>query len=192
VRTLRAALLLPAAMAIVSSAVLADAYSDTIDLFKKAGASGWYFSNSYGYAIFPTIDKGGLIVGGAHGEGRVYQNSQYVGDTSMTQVSIGLQVGGQAYRQIIFFEDKGAFDRFISGSYEFGAGVSAVAITVAASGTAGTTGTTGGTSEGQGDASARVGGYYKGVAVFTIIKGGAMAEAAVAGQKFSYKPRAGS
>jgi uncharacterized membrane protein len=91
------------------------------------------FDNSYGYAVFPTIGKGGLGVGAAHGKGRVYAQGKYVGDTSMTQVSFGLQAGGQAYSQIIFFEDKRAFDEFTSGNFEFGAGVSAVAITAGAS-----------------------------------------------------------
>lgn len=190
-RILRAMLLL-AAMTVCSAAVLADSYDDTVARFKKAGASTQYFDSSYGYAVFPTIGKGGLIVGGAHGSGRVYQNGQYVGDTSMTQVSVGLQIGGQEYSQIIFFEDKRAFDEFISGHYEFDAGVSAVAINAAASGSAGTTGTSGGTSKTADEAKAGAGGYYKGVAVFTIIKGGAMAEAAVAGQKFTFRPRGSS
>ena len=85
--SLRVAILLSAAT-LVSEVVLADGYSDTVDTFKKAG-SAWYFDHSYGYAVFPSIGKGGLIIGGAHGTGRVYQNGQYVGDTSMTQVSIG-------------------------------------------------------------------------------------------------------
>jgi lipid-binding SYLF domain-containing protein len=190
-RPLRAVLLL-AATTLLAAVALADSYDDTIALFKKAGATADYFSRSYGYAVFPTIGKGGLIVGGAHGSGRVYQGGQYVGDTSMTQVSIGLQIGGQDYSQVIFFEDKRAFDEFTSGSYEFDAGVSAVAINAAASGSAGTTGTSNGTSKSADTASARAGGYYKGLAVFTIIKGGAMAEAAVAGQKFSYRPRGSS
>ena len=186
------AVLLATAMSFLSGLVLADEYSDTVEVFKKAGASSWYFDKAYGYAVFPTVGKGGLIVGGAHGSGRVYQSGQYVGDTSMTQVSIGLQVGGQAYSQIIFFEDKRSFDEFTSGNFEFDAGVSAVALKEAASGSAGTTGTSGGTSAQSGDATTRGSGYYKGLAVFTIIKGGAMAEAAVAGQKFSYTPRGGS
>jgi lipid-binding SYLF domain-containing protein len=192
-RTLRALspTVLLVATAIFSGAVSADSYTDTVDLFKKSGTS-WYFSNSYGYAVFPSIGKGGLIVGGAHGSGRVFQNGQYVGDTSVTQVSVGLQIGGEAYRQIIFFEDKRAFDDFTSGNFEFDAGVSAVALKAAASGSAGTTGTSGETSGQDGEASTRSGGYYKGLAVFTIIKGGAMAAAAVAGQKFSYTPHGGS
>jgi lipid-binding SYLF domain-containing protein len=167
----------------------ADDYTDTIELFKKAGASSEFFKNSYGYAVFPGIGKGGFIVGGAHGTGRVYEHGNYVGDVSMTQVSVGLQAGGQGFREIIFLQDKRAFDDFTSGAFEFGADASAVAITAAAGASAGTSGASAGASGGQKDATT-AGKYYKGMAVFTIVKGGAMYEAAVSGQKFSYKPKA--
>src|SRR5689334_14706384 len=86
----------------------ADSYSDTIKAFREAGQSAKLFDNCYGYAVFPTIGKGGVGIGGAHGKGRVYTAGNYVGDTSMTQLTIGLQLGGQAYSEIIFFEDKRA------------------------------------------------------------------------------------
>ena len=173
-----------------SSVVMAkDRYSETVDLFKNAGRSASFFKSSYGYAVFPTIGKGGFVVGAAHGDGRVYEQGKYVGDTSVTQVSVGFQAGGQAYSQIVFFQDKRAFDEFTKGNFEFDAGVSAVAITAAASGSAGTTGASAGASGGKKDASTTAPGYYKGLAVFTIVKGGAMYEASVAGQKFSYEPR---
>ena len=107
-----------------SATSLADSYSDTVTLFKNAGESAGFFKNCYGYAVFPTIGKGGLVVGGAHGSGRVYAHDKYVGDTSMTQVTVGFQAGGQAYSQIIFFEDQRSFDEFTSGNFEFGADVS--------------------------------------------------------------------
>jgi lipid-binding SYLF domain-containing protein len=176
-------------LTILSLPATADKYDDTVALFQKAGQSATFFDKSYGYAVFPTVGKGGLGVGAAHGSGHVYRGGQYVGDTSMTQLSIGLQAGGQAFSQIIFFEDQRSFDEFISGQFEFDASVSAVAITAAAGASAGTTGTRGGASGGKKDAST-AGGYHKGVAVFTIVKGGAMYEASVAGQKFSYKARA--
>src|SRR6476620_12274458 len=88
----------------------ADDYDDTIKVFRDAGQSGAFFAKSYGYAVCPTIGKGGLVVGGAHGSGRVYEKGTYVGDSSMTQVSVGLQAGGEAYSEIIFFQDKRAFD----------------------------------------------------------------------------------
>jgi lipid-binding SYLF domain-containing protein len=181
------AVVLSATMVFAGAPAFADKYSSTVDLFKKAGESASFFTDSYGYAVFPTIIKGGLGIGAAHGKGRVYEQGKYVGDTSMTQVSVGFQAGGQGYSQIVFFQDERSFQEFTRGNFEFGAGVSAVAITAAASSTAGTTGTTAGASGGRKDATT-AGGYYKGLAVFVIVKGGAMFEASVAGQKFSYKP----
>ncbi len=167
---------------------LADSYSDTVALFKNAGQSAAFFKSSYGYAVFPTIGKGGIGIGGAHGSGRVYQKGKYIGDTSMTQLSIGLQLGGQAYSEIIYFEDQRALSEFTSGNFSFSGNVSAVAITAGASASAGTEGSTAGASGGKKDATT-AGGYQKGVAVFTIAKGGLMYEASVAGQKFSYKAK---
>ena len=106
----------------------------------------------------------------------------------MTQLSVGWQLGGQAFSQIIFFENRAAFEEFTSGNFEFGANVGAVAITAAASAAAGTEGATAGASGGKHDA-ATVGEYYKGMAVFTIAKGGLMYEATLSGQKFTYKPK---
>ena len=128
------------------------------------------------------------MVGGAHGNGRVYAHGAYIGDTSLTQVSVGFQAGGEGYSQIVFFEDKRALDEFIQGNFEFDAGVQVVAITAAAGGTAGTEGANGDVSGGQKDA-ATAGKYYKGMVVFTIVKGGALYQASVAGQKYSYKPK---
>jgi len=167
----------------------ADEYDDTIKVFRTAGQSGTFFSRSYGYAVFPTIGKGAIGVGGAHGSGRVYVKDAYVGDTSMTQVTVGLQLGGEAYREIIFFEDQRAFDEFTSGHFEFGAAASAVAITAGASAKASTSGgSTAGANKGKGNAKT-AGGYYKGMAVFSVTKGGLMYEASIGGQKFSYKPK---
>ena len=178
------------AMLAVTSVASADDYTDTMQLFKNAGESASFFSTAYGYAVFPTIGKGGLIVGAAHGNGHVYEKGKYIGNTSMTQVSVGFQAGGQAYSQIVFFEDKRALDEFTNGNFEFEAGASAVAITAAASGTAGTQGASAGASGGKKDANTVGSAYYKGMAVFTIVKGGAMFQASVAGQKFTYKPKA--
>jgi lipid-binding SYLF domain-containing protein len=170
------------------SAAWADNYSDTVTLFQNAGESASFLGDCYGYAVFPTIGQGGLVVGGAHGKGRVYERGKYVGVTSMTQLSVGLQVGGQAYSMIVFFQDERALKEFTRQGFEFGADVSAVAITAAASGQLGTTGASAGASGGKKDA-ATAGRYYKGLAVFTIAKGGAMVQAAVAGQKFTYRPK---
>ncbi len=114
--------------------------------------SGSFFSTAYGYAVFPTIGKGGVGVGGAFGKGRVYEKGKYVGDTSMSQVTVGFQLGGQAYSQIIFFQDERSFKEFTGGNFEFGAEASAVAITAAAGAKAGTTGSSAGVSGGKHDA----------------------------------------
>jgi lipid-binding SYLF domain-containing protein len=180
------------ALSILSgSAAVADAYGDTVTLFENAGESASFFADCYGYAVFPTIGQGGFVVGGAHGKGHVYEHGKFVGDTSMTQLSVGLQAGAQAYSMVIFFQDQRAFEGFTRENFEFGADVSAVAITAAASGQLGTTGANAGASGGKKDATT-AGEYHKGLAVFTIAKGGAMVQAAVAGQKFTYKPKATS
>ncbi|MGD8642893.1 MAG: lipid-binding SYLF domain-containing protein [Chromatiales bacterium] len=164
-------------------------YAHTIDIFKEAGQSAAYFDDAYGYAVFPTIGKGGLVIGGAYGEGRVYkQGGRHVGDTSMVQGTIGFQLGGQAYSMIIFFEDKRAFEEFTSGNFEFGAQASAVAITAGASAAA-TTGGGGASASGTQYSATTSGGYYKGMAVFTVAKGGLMYEASLGGQKFNYTPK---
>jgi lipid-binding SYLF domain-containing protein len=164
-------------------------YTETKGIFQQAGESGNYFNHSYGYALFPTIGKGGIGIGGAHGKGRVYKNGNHVGDTSMTQLTIGFQLGGQAYSQVIFFEDKRAFDEFTGGNFEFGAQASAVAITAGASASSSTAGGgTAGASGGKHDATT-AGGYTKGMAVFTVAKGGLMYEASIGGQKYKYTPR---
>ena len=173
---------------LVSAATRADEYDDTIKVFKEAGESAQFFDNSYGYAVFPTIGKGGIGIGGAYGKGRVYANGKHVGNTSMAQLTAGFQLGGQAYSQIIFFEDKRAFDEFTSGNFEFGAQATAVAITAGVSAGATTTGASAGASGGQHDAKT-AGSYYKGMAVFTVAKGGLMYEATISGQKFNFKKR---
>jgi lipid-binding SYLF domain-containing protein len=127
---------------------------------------GGLFSKAYGYAIFPNVGKGGLGVGAAAGNGAVYQGGKLVGTASLKQLSIGLQAGGQAYREVVFFQTKEAMDRFKENNLEFSAQVSAVA---AASGAS---------------ANAK---YVEGVMVFTMQKGGLMYEASVGGQKFKYE-----
>jgi lipid-binding SYLF domain-containing protein len=186
-RSLRSLLIAGLAALTLTGHAVADEYNDTKELFRNAGQSASFFDRSYGYAIFPTIGKGGLGLGGASGSGRVYEQGRYIGDMQLTQLSIGFQAGGQAYSQIIFLQDKRALDEFTGGEFTFGAGVSAVAITAAASATAGTTGSSAGVSGGKRDATTK-GEFYRGFAVFTITKGGLMYEAALAGQKYSFTP----
>lgn len=179
-----ALLLLPFATAWADSK---DNTAEAIAVFKAAGESGKFFKTAYGYAVFPSIGKGGIGVGAAHGDGKVFVGGKPVGKSSMTQLSVGLQLGGQVFSQIIFFEDKRAFDEFTSGNFEFGAEASAVAITAGASASATTGGNTATASGGQHDA-ATAGDYHKGMAIFTVAKGGLMYAATLGGQKYSYKP----
>jgi lipid-binding SYLF domain-containing protein len=179
-----------AALALTGTAALADATAkecaDAAKLFRDAGQSGAFFGKSYGYAVYPTIGKAGFVVGGAYGTGCVYAHGKQVGTSKMTQASFGWQAGAQGYSLIVFFEDERAFREFTSGNFEFGAGVGAVAITAAAGGSATTGGSSAGASGGKKDA-ATAGGYQKGLAPFSIVKGGLMYEAVLSGAGFSYK-----
>jgi len=124
-----------------------------------------FFDDSYGYAVFPSIAKGAIGIGGAYGKGLVYDQGALTGEAELAQATIGLQLGGQAYLEIIFFRDKVDLDRFKSGSFEFAAQASAVAVTAGASADVD---------------------YSKGVAVFTQAKAGLMYEASIGGQTFKY------
>ncbi|MBM3855413.1 MAG: lipid-binding SYLF domain-containing protein, partial [Verrucomicrobia bacterium] len=103
--------------------------AETVKLFQEAGESASFFKKSHGYAVFPTIGKAGLGIGGAHGSGCVFRHRTQVGTARMTQFSIGWQLGAQGYSLLVFFEDERAFKDFTSGDFEFGAKASAVAIT---------------------------------------------------------------
>lgn len=164
----------------------ADEYTDTVKLFRAENAVRSFFDKSYGYAVFPTIGKAGYVIGGAHGKGRVYRGGSHVGDSTMNQVTIGWQLGGQAYSQIIFFENKRAFDEFTSGNFEFAAQATAVAITAGATVQGGTTGASANASGTQNHVKQAPAKYFDGMAVFTITKGGLMYEASIGGQKFSF------
>ena len=126
-----------------------------------------FFSESAGYVIFPNVGKGGLIVGGASGNGVVYENGSVVGMADLKKLDIGLQAGGQAISEVIFFEDEAALADFKQGEFEFSAQASAVVVK---------------------SGKAENAQYKDGVAVFAMPKAGLMAEAAVGGQKFSFKP----
>ena len=186
---IRNLVLIATSLLVGGTALAADTYGETIQLFKNAGESGKFFGKSYGYAVFPTVGKGGIGVGGAFGKGRVYRGGGHAGSVTLAQVSLGFQFGGQAYSEIIFFENKTTFDDFTDGNFEFGADIGAVAITAGANASASSAGgASAGASATMHDAAA-TGGYHHGVAVFTIAKGGLMYQATVGGQKFTYTPR---
>ncbi len=179
--------LLAAIAGVIAGPALASSDAETAALFKNAGRSAQYFNSAYGYAIFPNIGKAGFVIGGARGEGHVYAQGERIGATTMNQLSVGFQLGGTDYAEIIFFKNKATLDEFTSGNFEFDASAQVTAITASAGASAGTTGAEGSASGGEHDA-ATGGGYYKGMAVFTVTKGGLMYEASLAGQKFSFTP----
>jgi len=157
--------------------------------FRDAGA-GSYIDASYGYAVFPSIGKGGFIVSGAHGKGSVFREGTEIGKSTMTQLSVGLLFGGQSYSQIIFFEDARALREFTSEGFEFGGQAAAVALNSGASAEVSTSG--GGRTSvtvANGESSEVDSfGFNKGMAVFTLSQGGFMVEVSIGGQKFGYEP----
>ncbi|MFQ5994681.1 MAG: YSC84-related protein [Acidiferrobacterales bacterium] len=127
-----------------------------------------FFKQAYGYVVFPKIVKGAIGIGGAHGKGLVFRRGRVIGRASLSQGTIGFQLGGQAYSEIIFFQNRTALKRLTDGNLEFAAQATAVAANKGVAANAD---------------------YHKGVAVFTLAKGGLMYEASIGGQKFSYKPK---
>ncbi|WP_462269645.1 lipid-binding SYLF domain-containing protein [Desulfobacter sp.] len=164
--------------------VFADSYTSAIRVFKKAKAVQPFFNNCYGYAVFPTVGKGGIVVGGAYGQGRVYQGGLITGTATISKITVGFQLGGQAFSEIIFFQDKRAYDEFTDGAYEFDASISAVVVTAGIQAKAGSEGGSAGASAGPATGVQAEIGYYKGMAVFIHAKGGLMYEAAIGGQRF--------
>jgi len=171
----------------LTTSALADNYTETIELFKKSPEVQPFFADAYGYAVFPTVGKGGIGLGGAYGKGKVYRDGAVTGTVSLVKLSAGFQFGGQAFSEIIFFQDKRAYDEFTSGSFEFDASASAVVITAGAQAQVGTGGNTAGLSLGPATDRQRATRYAQGMAVFVHTIGGLMYEAALGGQKFLYK-----
>jgi lipid-binding SYLF domain-containing protein len=154
--------------------ILVDDSSTAVRAFEREDPSLTQFIGSaYGYAIFPSVGKGAAGVGGAYGKGVVYQNGKMVGYTDIKQATVGVQLGGQEYRELICFESTEALEKFKANNFTFDAQASAIAVKSGAS------------------ADAK---YANGVAVFTMPTGGLMFEASVGGQQFTYmsKEDAGS
>ncbi len=138
------------------------------NLKKKDPNLKLFFEKAFGYAIFPTVGKAGIGLGGAYGEGEVFRRGKFIGSAKLTQITFGFQLGGQSYTEIIFFKDKRALESFTNGSFEFGAQASAIAVNAGVSADAD---------------------YDNGVAIFTLPKQGLMYEASIGGQKFSFEPK---
>lgn len=147
--------------------IMADAAKAKTTLMAKDAGLATYFENASGYVIFPNVGKGALIIGGASGNGVLYENGDAVGMTDLKKLNIGLQAGGQAIIEVIFFETDAALKKFKEGNFEFSAEVSAVIADKGKSKNAN---------------------YKDGVVVFALPKAGLMADASVGGQKFSYTP----
>ena len=139
---------------------------EALKKFKSIRRLKPYFREAAGFAVFPNIAKAGLGIGGARGNGEVFEDGKVIGSTTVTQLSFGFQLGGQAFSQIIFFQNKRDIDRFTDGNFEFGASASAALITEGANASVD---------------------YTNGVAVMTFSKGGLMYEASIGGQKFTFK-----
>ncbi len=160
----------PVALASDDAALVSDARA-TIATFRKKDANiEKFFSHASGYVVFPTIAKGGFVVGGAGGDGVLFVGGHPVGKSSMGQASVGFQLGGQTYSEIIFFENASTLSDFKKGNFALAAQASAVALSAGAAATAN---------------------YENGVAIFTATKTGLMYEASVGGQKFGYHPFGG-
>ncbi|MCF6179540.1 MAG: hypothetical protein L3J63_09165 [Geopsychrobacter sp.] len=159
-----------------------------ISPFYNSSVSAPFFKKSYGYAFFPTIGKGGIGIGGAYGKGEVFRNGKLTGRASLYKLTIGFQLGGQVFSEIIFFEDKRAYQEFINGAFELDASASAVAITAGAQASAGTAGASAGVSVGPNTGEQLGGKYVNGSAIFIHTRGGLMYEAAIGGQKFKFHP----
>lgn len=146
--------------------LIKDSNDEMAKMIKDTPKLSSFKNKSYGYVIFPKVTKAGIGIGGAAGKGVVYKNHEIIGSSKLRQASVGLQLGGQQYSEVIFFENKKSFDNFINGNLKFDAQASAVAITVGASVDVA---------------------YQDGLAIFTRTKGGLMYEASLGGQHFEFE-----
>lgn len=147
--------------------LLADAREERRNIEQNYPEVGELFENSVGYAIFPNVGKGAYVIGGASGNGAVFEDGNHVGYADLKQVDVGLQLGGKAFVEVLFFQTESALEDFKDGSYELSANASAVVLEEGVS---------------------RDINFEDGVAVVTMPKAGAMAGVSVGGQRFTYQP----
>jgi lipid-binding SYLF domain-containing protein len=150
------------------AALVAEAAARLQQMNAEDPALGALIKRSYGYSLFPNVGKGGLGVGGAYGRGVVYERGQHIGYSDVTQGTVGVQVGGQSFSELLLFENKAALDRFKAGQFGLAADASAVIIKSGVATNAD---------------------FVDGVAVVVSPIAGAMLEAAIGGQKFTYQPK---
>jgi lipid-binding SYLF domain-containing protein len=150
-------------------AVLSSEVKETIAIFKEKDPEIQRFiEKSYGYAVLPKVFKGAFWFGGAYGKGEVYEQSKMVGYCSMSQATLGFSLGGEFFREIIFFKDKNDLDVFKAEEYTFSAQVTGVAATIGAAAKAN---------------------YKSGMAVFITTDTGLMVDVSLGGQQFKYAPK---
>ena len=182
-------LILAAFLLAFTAPAMANSYSDAINNFKKSPAVRPFFQNAYGYAVFPLVGKGGFVVGAAYGKGLVYEQRRIAGNATLFKATLGFQVGGQAFSEVIFFQDKRAYDEFTSGNFQFDASASAVVVTAALQAKAGTDGTSAGASIEPFSSKQLDTRYQRGMATFIQTKGGFMYEASIGGQYFTFESK---
>ena len=180
--TITALLLMLAGTSAYAAATEAECRA-SYDKFKELGDVPEMLAETYGYAVLPTIGKGGIGIGGAGGTGCVFKGQEHTGNISMGQVTIGFQLGGQTYSQLILFKNQDVYNDFTKGQFEFGADATAVALTYGAQAGASTKGASASAGDTKG-----AGSWKRGMAVYTIAGGGLMYEASIGGQKFKFKP----
>jgi lipid-binding SYLF domain-containing protein len=156
---------------------------ETLARFRDLGNVSELLAESYGHAVLPTVGKGGMGLGAAAGSGCVFVGGKRTGRVTMGQVTIGWQLGGQAYSELILFKNADTYREFTRGNFEFGADASAVALTYGAAAGASTQGASASAGDTKG-----VGAWKRGMAIFTLAKGGLMYEASIGGQKYNFKP----
>jgi lipid-binding SYLF domain-containing protein len=167
---------------------LGDEYANAISVFQSSPQVQPFFENAYGYAVFPTVAKAAFVVGGAFGEGRVYRAGKATGTANLVHASIGWQLGGKAYSEIVFFQDKRAYDTFTSGEFAFDAQAEAVAVTAGAQAKASTAGSSASATAGPKTGAQAQTKWKNGMATFVHHKGGLLGALALGGQKFSFEP----
>jgi lipid-binding SYLF domain-containing protein len=182
--TLSATLLMLVGTSTFAAATVQDC-QNAMSKFKDLGNVSVLLGQSYGYAVLPTIGKAGMGVGGAGGSGCVFAGGKHVGNVTMAQITVGWQLGGQAYSQLVLFKTADTYKDFTQGNFEFGADATAVALTYGAAAGASTEGA----SVSAGDTKGK-GAWKRGMAIFTLAKGGLMYEASIGGQKYNFKPLA--
>lgn len=180
--------LIAVTLPVTASAQRVNDLSETIDLFSAIPVVRPFFENSYGYTVWDRIVRGGFGLGGATGRGQVYVGGEVTGFSRLIDVSIGFQAGGQVYRQIIFFENQTAYEEFASGSYEFDAQASAIAVTASAQASSSTQGSQASVGAATSTELAGAEAFHNGMRVFTMAVGGLMYQATIAGQRYNFRP----